>query len=96
MWGKSAGCFFALLLLWGMILWLLLGLPLTPAHNALRCVLLALVVLLPLLSLAANLVELRLRSQVLVRTGLGIMAVLVGAVEEVVVLRNNLGVVDGT
>ena len=53
-------------------------------------------VLLPLLSLSANLVELRLRSKVLIRTGLGTMAVRVGYVVVVVILRNYLGVVIGT
>ena len=45
-------------------------------------------VLLPLLFFAANLVELRLRSKVLIRTGLGTVAVLVGSVVVVVILRN--------
>ena len=53
-------------------------------------------VLLPLLSLSANLGELRLRSKVLIRTGLGTMAVLVGSVVVAVILRNYLGVVIGT
>ena len=53
-------------------------------------------VLLPLLSLSANLVELRIRSKVLIRTGLGTMAVLVGSVVVAVILRNYLGVVIGT
>ena len=53
-------------------------------------------VLLPLLSLMANLGELRLRSKVLIRTGLGTVAVLVGSVVVVVILRNYLGVVIGT
>ena len=52
--------------------------------------------LLPLLSLVANLGELRLRSKVLIRTGLGTMAVLVGSVVVVVISRNYLGVVIGT
>ena len=73
--------------LWGMVLRFPLGLPLTPAHNALRSV---------LLSLVANLGELRLRSKVLIRTGLGTMAVLVGSVVVAVILRNYLGVVIGT
>ena len=53
-------------------------------------------VLLPLLSLIANLGELRLRSKVLIRTGLGTMAVLVGSVVSLVNFRNYLGVVIGT
>ena len=53
-------------------------------------------VLLPLLSLSSNLVELCLRSKVLIRTGLGTMAVLVGSVVVAVILRNYLGVVIGT
>ena len=53
-------------------------------------------VLLPLLSLSANLGELRLRSKVLIRTGLGTVAVLVGSVVVAVILRNYLGVVIGT
>ena len=53
-------------------------------------------VLLPLLSLSANLGELRLRSKVLIRTGLGTVAVLVGSVVVAVILRNYLGVVFGT
>ena len=96
MWGKSAGCFFALLLLWGMVLWLPLGL-LSRLHTmpyiafyGLGCV------LLPLLFFAANLVELRLRSKVLIRTGLGTVAVLVAFVILVVNFRNYLGVVIGT
>ena len=40
--------------------------------------------------------ELRLRSKVLIRTGLGTMAVLVGSVVVAVILRNYLGVVIGT
>ena len=40
--------------------------------------------------------ELRLWGLVLIRTGLGTMAVLVGSVVEVVILRNYLGVVIGT
>ena len=40
--------------------------------------------------------ELRLRSKVLIRTGLGTVAVLVGSVVVVVILRNYLGVVIGT
>ena len=79
-----------------MVLRFPLGLPLTPAHNALRSVLLALVVTLPLLSLIANLGELRLRSKVLIRTGLGTMAVLVGSVVVVVILRNYRCVELGT
>ena len=53
-------------------------------------------VLLSLLSLIANLGELRLRSKVLIRTGLGTVAVLVGSVVVAVILRNYLGVVIGT
>ena len=53
-------------------------------------------VLLPLLSLSANLGELRLRSKVLIRTGLGTVAVLVDSVVVAVILRNYLGVVIGT
>ena len=45
------------------------------------------------MSLSANLGELRLRSKVLIRTGLGTMAVLVGSVVVAVILRNYLGVV---
>ena len=41
-------------------------------------------------------VELRLRSKVLIRTGLGTMAVLVGSVVSLVNFRNYLGVVIGT
>ena len=96
MWGKSAGCFFALLLPLGYGFVVTTWFALTPAHNALRCVLLALVVLLPLLSLSANLVELRLRCKVLIRTGLGTVAVLVAFVILVVNFRNYLGVVIGT
>ena len=40
--------------------------------------------------------ELRLRSKVLIRTGLGTMAVLVGSVAGGVILRNYLGVLIGT
>ena len=40
--------------------------------------------------------ELRLRSKVLIRTGLGTVAVLVGSVVVAVILRNYLGVVIGT
>ena len=40
--------------------------------------------------------ELRLRSKVLIRTGLGTLAVLVGSVVVAVILRNYLGVVIGT
>ena len=53
-------------------------------------------VLLPLLALSANLVELRLWCLVLISAGLGTMAVLVGSVVVVVILRNYLGVVIGT
>ena len=48
------------------------------------------------MSLSANLVELRLRSKVLIRTGLGTVAVRVGSVVVAVILRNYLGVVIGT
>ena len=41
-------------------------------------------------------VELRLWGLVLIRTGLGTMAVLVGSVVVVVIFRNYLGVVIGT
>ena len=53
-------------------------------------------VLLPLLSLVANLGELRLWGLVLIRTGLGTVAVLVGSVVSLVNFRNYLGVVIGT
>ena len=53
-------------------------------------------VLLPLWGKNRKLGELRLRSKVLIRTGLGTMAVLVGSVVVVVILRNYLGVVIGT
>ena len=53
-------------------------------------------VLLPLLFLVAKLGELRLWGLVLIRTGLGTMAVLVGSVVVAVILRNYLGVVIGT
>ena len=65
-------------------------------YDALRCVLRSLVRLLPLLSLVANLGELRLRSKVLIRTGLGTVAVRVGSGVVAVILRNYLGVVIGT
>ena len=52
--------------------------------------------LLPLLSLVANLGELRLWGLVLIRTGLGTVAVLVGSVVSLVNFRNYLGVVIGT
>ena len=60
------------------------------AFYALWCVLLL------LLSLMANLGELRLWGLVLIRTGLGTVAVLVGSVVVAVILRNYLGVVIGT
>lgn len=53
-------------------------------------------VLLPPLGKNRKLVELRLRSKVLIRTGLGTVAVRVGSVVVVVILRNYLGVVIGT
>ena len=53
-------------------------------------------VLLPLWDKNRKLSELRLRSKVLIRTGLGTMAVLVGSVVVAVILRNYLGVVIGT
>lgn len=52
--------------------------------------------LLPLLSLTVNLGELRLRSKVLIRTGLGTMAALVGSAVAVVDLWNYTGLVLGT
>ena len=48
------------------------------------------------MSLSANLGELWLRSKVLIRTGLGTVAVVVGSVVVAVILRNYLGVVIGT
>ena len=65
-------------------------------HACTQCPTFRFIVLLPLLSLVANLGELRLRSKVLIRTGLGTMAVLVGSVVVAVILRNYLGVVIGT
>ena len=53
-------------------------------------------VLLPLWVKNRKLGELRLRSKVLIRTGLGTVAVLVGSVVVAVILRNYLGVVIGT
>ena len=53
-------------------------------------------VLLPLWDKNRKLSELRLRSKVLIRTGLGTVAVLVGSVVVVAILRNYLGVVIGT
>ena len=53
-------------------------------------------VLLPPWGKNRKLGELRLRSKVLIRTGLGTMAVLVGSVVVAVILRNYLGVVIGT
>ena len=53
-------------------------------------------VLLPPWGKNRKLVELRLRSKVLIRTGLGTVAVLVGSVVAVVDFRNYLGVVIGT
>ena len=53
-------------------------------------------VLLPLLSLAANLVELRLWIIVPIRTGLGTMAVLLAFVVSLANFRNYLVVVIGT
>ena len=49
-----------------------------------------------LLVLSANLGELRLRSKVLIRTGLGTVAVLVAFVVSLVNFRNYRGVVVGT
>ena len=84
MWGKFAG-FSALLLPLGYGLavsaWL-------APHACTQCPTFRFIVLLPLLSLVANLGELRLRSKVLIRTGLGTMAVLVDSVVVVVILRN--------
>ena len=53
-------------------------------------------VLLPPWGKNRKLGELRLRSKVLIRTGLGTVAVLVGSVVVAVILRNYLGVVIGT
>ena len=53
-------------------------------------------VLLPLWDKNRKLGELRLWGLVLIRTGLGTMAVLVGSVVVVVILRNYLGVLIGT
>ena len=53
-------------------------------------------VLLPLWGKNRKLGELRLRSKVLIRTGLGTVAVLVGSVVSLVNFRNYLGVVIGT
>ena len=53
-------------------------------------------VLLPPWDKNRKLGELRLRSKVLIRTGLGIVAVLVGSVVVAVILRNYLGVVIET
>ena len=53
-------------------------------------------VLLPLWGKNRKLGELRLRNKVLIRTGLGTMAVLVGSVVVAVILRNYRGVVIGT
>ena len=53
-------------------------------------------VLLPLWGKNRKLGELRLRNKVLIRTGLGTVAVLVGSVVVAVILRNYLGVVIGT
>lgn len=61
-----------------------------------RCVLRSLVRTLPLWGKNRKLGELRLRSKVLIRTGLGTVAVRVGSVVVVVILRNYLGVVIGT
>ena len=92
MWGKFAG-FSALLLPLGY------GLVVTTwftPHACTQCPTFRFIVLLPLLSLVANLGELRLRSKVLIRTGLGTVAVLVGSVVSLVNFRNYLGVVIGT
>ena len=53
-------------------------------------------VLLPLWGKNRKLGELRLRNKVLIRTGLGTVAVLVGSVVSLVNFRNYLGVVIGT
>ena len=53
-------------------------------------------VLLPLWDKNRKLSELRLRSKVLIRTGLGTVAVLVGSVVSLVNFRNYLGVLIGT
>ena len=53
-------------------------------------------VLLPLWDKNRKLGELRLWGLVLIRTGLGTVAVLVGSVVVAVILRNYLGVVIGT
>ena len=63
-------------------------------YDALRCVLLALVVITA--TIVANLGELRLWGLVPIRTGLGTVAVQVGSVVVAVILRNYLGVVIGT
>ena len=65
-------------------------------HACTQCPTFRFIVLLPLLSLVANLGELRLRSKVLIRTGLGTVAVLVGSVVAVAVVRNFTGLVLGT
>ena len=65
-------------------------------YDARRCVLRSLVRLLPLWDKNRKLGELRLRSKVLIRTGLGTMAVLVGSVVVVVILRNYRCVELGT
>ena len=65
-------------------------------HACTQCPTFRFIVLLPLLSLVANLGELRLRSKVLIRTGLGTVAVLVGSVVSLVNFRNYLGVLIGT
>ena len=72
------------------------GLPLTPAHNALRCVLRSLVRTTATVVQNRKLVELRLWVIVPIRTGLGTGAVLVGSVVSLVNFRNYLGVVIGT
>ena len=92
MWGGS----FALLLPWGMVWWGSLGLPLRPffvpllAFYGLWCV------LLPLRCENRNLGFLRLWMIVPIRTVFGTMAVLVGSMVAVAVVRNFAGVVIGT
>ena len=68
----------------------------TPAHDALRSLLRSLVRLLPLWCKNRNLGFLRLWSLVPIRTVFGTMAVLVGSIVAVAVVRNFAGVVIGT
>ena len=91
-WGGS----FALLLPWGMVWWFLFGLPLRPFFVPLLAFYAPWCVLLPLLSFLINLGELRLGSIVPIRTVFGTMAVLVGSIVAVAVVRNFAGVVIGT